>query len=95
MRYVLDSIQLCGPSADAITGPDLDSALSGNVSAAGPDAGMTCFLYSGRGCTGGQSDPIVYPGYGDLNDPLINFNNKAQSFRCWKWAGYLGDLASD
>nr|POE93415.1 hypothetical protein CFP56_19427 [Quercus suber] len=54
--------------------------------------GMTCFLYPGRDCADDKSDPIVYPSYSDLNNPLINFDKLAERFKCWEWDGFLADF---
>ncbi|KAK3625320.1 hypothetical protein LTR56_020485 [Elasticomyces elasticus] len=75
-------------------GSGLGKSLAGNVSSAGPPKGQTCFLYDGPDCTGHGSEPIVYPGYANLSDPAINFDNRAKSWRCWKHCGYVSSSSS-
>ncbi|KAK5674318.1 hypothetical protein LTS10_012902 [Elasticomyces elasticus] len=75
-------------------GSGLGKSLAGNVSSAGPPKGQTCFLYDGPDCTGHGSEPIVYPGYANLSDPAINFDNRAKSWRCWKHCGYVDSISS-
>ncbi|KAK0336701.1 hypothetical protein LTR94_007687 [Friedmanniomyces endolithicus] len=75
-------------------GSGLGPHLMKNVSSAGPPKGQTCFLYDGVDCTGHGSPPIVFPGYMNLSDPVINFDNRAQSWRCWKHCGYVGSSSS-
>lgn len=43
-------------------------------------------MSSGDHCTGVQSLPIVHPGYPDLR--AISFNDRALSFKCWKYCGF-------
>lgn len=69
-------------------GNKLPDGLAGNISSAGPEAGVTCFLYSKPYCTSDRSAPLVNPGYGDLS--AIAFDKKAQSWQCWKWCGWMG-----
>ncbi|TKA77291.1 hypothetical protein B0A55_04333 [Friedmanniomyces simplex] len=75
-------------------GSGLGPHLMKNVSSAGPPKGQTCFLYDGIDCTGHGSPPIVYPGYMNLSDAVINFDKRAQSWRCWKHCGYMGSSVS-
>ncbi|KAK0277778.1 hypothetical protein LTR35_009614 [Friedmanniomyces endolithicus] len=75
-------------------GSGLGPHLMKNVSSAGPRKGQTCFLYDGVDCTGHGSPPIVFPGYMNLSDPVINFDNRAQSWRCWKHCGYVSSSSS-
>ncbi|KAI7277702.1 hypothetical protein KC345_g6467 [Hortaea werneckii] len=63
----------------------LPDGLTKNVSSAGPEQGMTCFLYE-------QSLPIVHPGYVNLD--AIDFNNRALSWKCWKYCGFMGPSSS-
>ncbi|KAI7155432.1 hypothetical protein KC349_g6994 [Hortaea werneckii] len=70
----------------------LPDGLAKNVSSAGPEQGMTCFLYDGENCTGIQSLPIVHPGYVNLD--AIDFNNRALSWKCWKYCGFMGTSSS-
>ncbi|KAI6886923.1 hypothetical protein KC318_g9333 [Hortaea werneckii] len=70
----------------------LPDGLAKNVSSAGPEQGMTCFLYDGENCTGIQSLPIVHPGYANLD--AIDFNNRALSWKCWKYCGFMGASSS-
>ena len=58
----------------------LPDGLTANVTSAGPDEGITCFLYSEANCSGTRSAPIVNPGYADLS--TIDFAKKAASWRC-------------
>ncbi|RMX97005.1 hypothetical protein D0867_12939 [Hortaea werneckii] len=74
------------------TGNSLPDGLAKNVSSAGPEQGMTCFLYDGENCTGIQSLPIVHPGYANLD--AIDFNNRALSWKCWKYCGFMGASSS-
>ncbi|RMZ01321.1 hypothetical protein D0860_07664 [Hortaea werneckii] len=67
------------------TGNSLPDGLTKNVSSAGPEQGMTCFLYE-------QSLPIVHPGYVNLD--AIDFNNRALSWKCWKYCGFMGSSSS-
>ncbi|RMY52757.1 hypothetical protein D0864_14215 [Hortaea werneckii] len=69
----------------------LPDGLTKNVSSAGPEQGMTCFLYE-QNCTGIQSLPIVHPGYVNLD--AIDFNNRALSWKCWKYCGFMGSSSS-
>ncbi|KAI7083172.1 hypothetical protein KC356_g7779 [Hortaea werneckii] len=69
----------------------LPDGLTKNVSSAGPEQGMTCFLYE-QNCTGIQSLPIVHPGYANLD--AIDFNNRALSWKCWKYCGFMGSFSS-
>jgi len=55
---------------------------------------LTVIVFSGVDCTGHGSPPIVFPGYMNLSDPVINFDNQAQSWRCWKHCGYVGSSSS-
>ncbi|KAK5124491.1 hypothetical protein LTR85_001708 [Meristemomyces frigidus] len=71
-------------------GNTLPDGLTKSVSSAGPPAGMTCFLYDGANCTGTGSPPIVHPGYANLSDPVIYFNKRALSWKCWKYCGFMG-----
>ncbi|RMZ24011.1 hypothetical protein D0859_11939 [Hortaea werneckii] len=73
------------------TGNSLPDGLTKNVSSAGPEQGMTCFLYE-QNCTGIQSLPIVHPGYANLD--AIDFNNRALSWKCWKYCGFMGSSSS-
>ncbi|KAI6904569.1 hypothetical protein D0869_07653 [Hortaea werneckii] len=70
----------------------LPDGLAKNVSSAGAEQGMTCFLYDGENCTGIQSLPIVHPGYANLD--AIDFNNRALSWKCWKYCGFMGASSS-
>ncbi|KAI7349946.1 hypothetical protein KC354_g13025 [Hortaea werneckii] len=69
----------------------LPDGLTKNVSSAGPEQGMTCFLYE-QNCTGIQSLPIVHPGYANLD--AIDFNNRALSWKCWKYCSFMGSSSS-
>ncbi|RMX95325.1 hypothetical protein D0867_13543 [Hortaea werneckii] len=73
------------------TGNSLPDGLAKNVSSAGAEQGMS-FLYDGENCTGIQSLPIVHPGYANLD--AIDFNNRALSWKCWKYCGFMGASSS-
>ncbi|WPH00541.1 Hypothetical protein R9X50_00337000 [Acrodontium crateriforme] len=97
--YMTNEVNWQGQAANLCAVPTycgntLPEGLTGNVTSAGPPKGVTCFLYSEEHCTGDISDPIVWPGYSDLSNPLIDFSKKARSWKCWKWCGYIDDVSS-
>lgn len=49
---------------------------------------------STENCAGTGSAPIVNPGYANLSDPVINFNKRALSWKCWKYCGYMSSSSS-
>jgi hypothetical protein len=51
-------------------------------------------LFSDENCQGDMSEPLIYPGYADLND--ISFANKAKSWNCWVMQGLsINDESGD
>ncbi|GAB1733528.1 hypothetical protein NU195Hw_g9294t1 [Hortaea werneckii] len=53
---------------------------------------LSGYCSSGENCTGIQSLPIVHPGY--VNLEAIDFNNRALSWKCWKYCGFMGSSSS-
>lgn len=49
---------------------------------------------SAENCGGTGSAPIVNPGYANLSDPVINFNKRALSWKCYKYCGYMSSSSS-
>ncbi|KAL1381890.1 hypothetical protein HDK64DRAFT_55605 [Phyllosticta capitalensis] len=56
-----------------------DPSRRGKVSSFGPDWGVMCDIYKGRGCSG-KKKVVGYPGYKDLRS--IFFDNQIASYNC-------------
>ncbi|KJX99056.1 hypothetical protein TI39_contig375g00010 [Zymoseptoria brevis] len=78
-----EGLNLCNPSGQCA--PKLPDGLTSQVLSAGPSPNEICFLYASENCQGQQSQPLIYPGYANLQD--IGFDNTAKSWLCYKMQG--------
>ncbi|SMR56563.1 unnamed protein product [Zymoseptoria tritici ST99CH_3D1] len=78
-----EGLNLCNPSGQCA--PKLPDGLTSQVLSAGPSPNEICFLYADENCQGQQSQPLIYPGYSNLQD--IGFDNTAKSWMCYKMQG--------
>ncbi|KAI9923397.1 hypothetical protein MW887_009354 [Aspergillus wentii] len=85
--YICDTVNFQGKCVHFVTPFGRCTTISstfppgrkGGVSAAGPDPGSWCTLYSQNDCHGNELQ-LHYPGYTDLKK--VDFNERAASYNC-------------